>query len=209
MLNTRPVAINEAVLIVTGSLLKTQEAHSDAAAFKRYPESAGLRSQRRMIETGFSDYRGLTQWLLRQGYRISEDSLWRYGKKLQQRIAAMELAVRQARAAAEVAPGRADEIRQAVMRLIEGKILAALSEIEELPPQAVVRLAHAVADMARAALSQQRRADQVTRGVDELQRAAPQPEKSHQPKLEYRPRLTDDLSTCVSSAIARPPAPNR
>src|SRR5216684_4265878 len=118
----------------------------------------------------------------------------------------MELAVRQARAAAEVAPGRADEIRQAVMRLIEGKILAALSEIEELPPQAMVRLAHAVADMARAALSQQRRADQVTRGV-ELQRAAPQPEKSHEPKLEYR--LTDDLTTCVTSAIVRPPAPNR
>ncbi len=206
MLNTRPVAINEAVLIVTGSLLKTQEAHSDAAAFKRHPEAAGLRSQRRMIETGFSDYRGLTQWLLRQGYRISEDSLWRYGKKLQQRITATELAVRQARAAAEVAPGREDEIRQAVMRLIEGKILAALIEIEELPPQAVVRMAHAVADMARAALSQQRRADQVTRGV---QRAAPQPEKSHEPKLEYRPRLTDDLSTCVSSAVARPPAPNR
>ena len=176
---------------------------------RNLPASVRNQAEQRMIETGFSDYFGLTQWLLRQGYRISEDSLWRYGKKLQQRIAATELAVRQARAAAEVAPGREDEIRQAVMRLIEGKILAALIEIEELPPQAVVRLAHAVADMARAALSQQRRADQVTRGVDELQRAAPQPEKSHEPKLEYRPRLTDDLSTCVTSAIARPPAPNR
>src|SRR5712692_1614294 len=96
-MNTRPVAINEAVLIVTGSLLKTQEVHSDAAAFKRHPEAAGLRSQRRMIEAGFSDYRGLSQWLRRQGYRISEDSLWRYGKKLQQRIAATELAVPGAR----------------------------------------------------------------------------------------------------------------
>src|SRR5258708_26057939 len=91
----RPVAINEAVLIVTGSLLKTQEAHSDAAAFKRYPEAAGLRSQRRMIETGFSDYRGLTQWLLRQGYRISENTPWRYGKKLQPSMAALERAVTQ------------------------------------------------------------------------------------------------------------------
>src|SRR5260370_38847384 len=104
-----------------------------------------------MIETGLSEYFGLTQWLLRQGYRISEDSLWRYGKKLQQRITATELAVRQARAAAEVAPGREDEIRQAVMRLIEGKILAALIEIEELPPQAVVRMGHAGTGMAPAA----------------------------------------------------------
>ena len=172
---------------------------------RKQPASVHNEAEQRMIETGFSDYRGLTQWLLRQGYQISEDSLWRYGKSLQQRIAATELAVRQARAAAEVAPGGEDEIRQAVMRLIEGKILSALIEIEELPPQAVVRLAHAVADMARASVSQQR-AGQVTAGV---QRAAARAEKWHEPKLEYRPPLTDDLSTRGASAIARPPAPNR
>src|SRR5713101_8118775 len=35
---------------------------------------------RRLFENGFRDYEGLAQWVRGQGYEISDDSLWRYGR---------------------------------------------------------------------------------------------------------------------------------
>ncbi len=49
-----------------------------------------------MAESGFSDYRGLAEWVRQQGYEISDDSLWRYGKGIQRQITAAQMAVHQA-----------------------------------------------------------------------------------------------------------------
>jgi Protein of unknown function (DUF3486) len=38
--------------------------------------------ERRMLAKRFSDFEGLAEWVRQQGYDISDDSLWRYGKSL-------------------------------------------------------------------------------------------------------------------------------
>ena len=50
-----------------------------------------------MLAKRFSDYEGLAQWVRDQGYDISEDSLWRYGKSLKQESTAIRLSLLQAR----------------------------------------------------------------------------------------------------------------
>ncbi len=57
---------------------------------------------RRLFENGFSDYEGLARRVRGQGYEISDDSLWRYGRALREHLAAAELTVRHARAPAKL-----------------------------------------------------------------------------------------------------------
>src|SRR5713226_6794688 len=57
---------------------------------------------RRLFENGFRDYEGLAQWVRGQGYEISDDSLWRYGRALREHLAAADLTVRHARALAKL-----------------------------------------------------------------------------------------------------------
>ena len=44
--------------------------------------------EQRMLANGFSDYEDLAKWVRGQGYDISDDSLRRYGKSLNQEFAA-------------------------------------------------------------------------------------------------------------------------
>lgn len=44
-----------------------------------------------LYQSGFSDYTGLSVWLLAEGYPVSRSALHRYGRKLQVQIEQMEL----------------------------------------------------------------------------------------------------------------------
>ena len=45
------------------------------------------RSSAACSRTASANYEGLAQWVGGQGYEISDDSLWRYGRALQQQLA--------------------------------------------------------------------------------------------------------------------------
>src|SRR2546423_8454957 len=53
---------------------------------------------RLMLERAFSGYQSLAEWLQGQGYRISDDSVQRYGVRLRQHLDVIKLAGHQARA---------------------------------------------------------------------------------------------------------------
>ncbi len=106
--------------------------------------------ERRMLENGFSDYQGLADWVRQQGHDISDDSVWRYGKNFQHQIKAAEFAMRHARALAEVAPDRDGLMGQALIQIIQQKVLSALVEVEQLDNADMARLMHAVADRPQA-----------------------------------------------------------
>jgi len=116
--------------------------------------------ERRMAENGFSDYRGLAESVRQQGYEISDDSLWRYGKGIQRQLAAAQITVHQARALAEAAADNKGILVEAIMTVVEQKILTKLLEGEPLE-NADIRLMNAVANLARATVFRQRRADEV------------------------------------------------
>jgi hypothetical protein len=108
--------------------------------------------ERRLFENGFRDYEGLAQWVRGQGYEISDDSLWRYGRALQQQFMATQLTVRQACALAERSADLEGSMARALITVAQQKALATLLEMQQ------VRLAdlNAIANLTRAAIAQQR-----------------------------------------------------
>src|SRR5713101_5256100 len=88
--------------------------------------------ERRMAESGFSDYRGLAEWVRQQGYEISDDSLWRYAMGFRLQLAAALMAVHQAHALAEVAADNKGILIEAIMTVVEQKALTKLLEGETI-----------------------------------------------------------------------------
>jgi hypothetical protein len=120
------------------------------------PEHIRAEVERRMLEKGFSDYRGLADWVNEQGYQISEDSLWRYGKAFQRQLADSEFALQQAGVLARLTPDSQSQLTNVLTHLFEQKIFSALIQAEHLKYGDLTRLAHAAADLSRAATSRQR-----------------------------------------------------
>jgi len=113
-----------------------------------------------MAESGFVDYRGLAEWVREQGYEISDDSLWRYGKGIQRQLTAAQMAVHQARALAEVTADNKGLLIEAIMTVVEQKVLSKLLEGEQVE-NSDIGLLNAAANLARATVFHQRRADEV------------------------------------------------
>ncbi len=108
--------------------------------------------ERRLFENGFRDYEGLANWVRGQGYAISDDSLWRYGRALQQQLAATELTVCQICGLAKPGAGHEPLTAQALITVAQQKALATLVEMDEVKPSDL----NAVANLTRAAIAQQR-----------------------------------------------------
>jgi hypothetical protein len=88
--------------------------------------------ERRLFENGFRDFEGLAQWVRGQGYEITDDSLWRHGRALQQQFVASQLTMGQARALAELATDHRGSMAQALITVAQQKALATLLEMEHL-----------------------------------------------------------------------------
>jgi hypothetical protein len=108
--------------------------------------------ERRLFENGFRDYEGLAQWVRGQGYEISDDSLWRYGRALQQQFMATQLTVRQACALAERSADLEGSMARALITVAQQKALATLLEMQQVRPADL----NAIANLTRAAIAQQR-----------------------------------------------------
>ena len=108
--------------------------------------------ERRIFENGFRDYDGLAQWVRGEGYEISDDSLWRYGRALQEQLATAALIVRHARALAKLGGDHEGLTAQTLITVAQQKALAALLEMEEVKAADL----NAIANLTRAAIAQQR-----------------------------------------------------
>ena len=124
--------------------------------------------ERRLFENSFRDYDGLAQWVRGQGYEISDDSLWRLGRALQQQVAAAELTVRHARALAKLGGDYEGLTAKALITLAQQKALETLLEIGEVKPADL----NAVANLTRPAIAQQRWAAELKSRGEQPQRAA-------------------------------------
>jgi hypothetical protein len=96
--------------------------------------------ERRLFQNGFRDYEGLAKWVRDQGYNISDDSLWRYGRSLQQEIHAARVSALQAAALADL-PDARGAIAQTLVTIAQQKALEALLDQEELKPALLNALA--------------------------------------------------------------------
>ena len=123
-----------------------------------------------MLAKRFSDYEGLAEWVRQQGYDISDDSLWRYGKSLKQEFTAARFSLLQARMLAGQAPDHKGRMMQALIQVVQQKLLSALSEAEELDHADMSKLVHAVAELGRVSFSHQRWTAEVRKRKKERRR---------------------------------------
>ncbi len=126
--------------------------------------------ERRMLAKRFSDYEGLAEWVRQQGYDISDDSLWRYGKSLKREFTAAQFSLLQARMLADQAPDHKGRMMQALIQVVQQKLMSALAQVEEIDHTDITRLVHAVADLSRISLAHQRWTTDIRRRKKERRR---------------------------------------
>jgi uncharacterized protein DUF3486 len=109
--------------------------------------------ERRMLAKRFSDYEGLAEWVRQQGYDISDDSLWRYGKALKQEFTAVRFTQLQARMLATQAPDHKGRLMQALLQVVQQKLFLVLAETDDTNRAEIAQLVHAVAELSRVSVS--------------------------------------------------------
>jgi hypothetical protein len=123
---------------------------------------ADLRAEveRRISAKGYGDYHGTAEWLRQQGYEISDDSLWRYGKGVERQLEQAQTAVYQASALASIGDTDKSVVITALKAVVEQKLLTKLTEGDPVDASDI-RLMNAVANMIRASVFHQRLVDEI------------------------------------------------
>ena len=97
------------------------------------PEEVRHALERKLTESGFSDYRALADWLQAQGYQISRSAVHRYGQKVERRFASIKASTEAARLIAEGAADEGDTRSEALMAMLQTELFDALVQIGEIP----------------------------------------------------------------------------
>ena len=140
----------------------------------KLPEELREMVERRLIEQGFRNYKGLAQWIRQQGHEISVNSLQRYGRSLAQDLETTRIATAGPRVRAEALPSGSGATAEGLIQLAQEKLCTALVEIDQFKHGDMSRLAHAVAHLTQAAISLQRWTNELNRRTEERKSADPQ-----------------------------------
>ena len=123
------------------------------------PQDIRQAFNQRLVEQGFQDYAGLSDWLAGQGYEISKSSVHRYGSKFEARLEKLRLASEQARGFVDAAPDDEGAMADAAIRMVQERIFDVMLAAEDGDLKELSRAARAIAETARAgtAVRQERR----------------------------------------------------
>lgn len=110
---------------------------------------------RALADKGFQGYRALEEELRARGYAISKSAIQRYGKDFEDRLSSLKLATEQAKAIVDAAPDEEGATNEAMMRLVQEKLFAALMAVDGNKID-LAKFARAIADLGRATVTQKR-----------------------------------------------------
>lgn len=129
---------------------------------EQLPEETREALEQKLIKSGFANYEALSAWLGEQGFEISKSSLHRWGASFEDRVAALKIATQQAKAIVAASPDSEGDMSEALMRLMQERLFAALVDIEVDPTKLNLgSLAKAIAPIARASIAQKKYAGEV------------------------------------------------
>lgn len=94
------------------------------------PDDVRQALNQKLLEQGFQGYEDLEDWLEAQGFEISKSALHRYGQDFEARVERLRVATEQARAIVEGAPDDEGNLNDAIIRLLQEKLLKVLQEID-------------------------------------------------------------------------------
>lgn len=133
---------------------------------EQLPEETREALEQKLIKNGFANYEALSAWLGEQGFEISKSSLHRWGSSFEDRVAALRVATQQAKAIVAASPDSEGDMSEALMRLMQERLFAALVDIEVDPTKLNLgSLAKAIAPIARASIAQKKYASEVRERV--------------------------------------------
>jgi hypothetical protein len=119
----------------------------------------------RLIDSAFSDYRGLVEWLQAKGYRLSRHSLQRYGSDL----AAISRATRQLKS---IMSDHEGSMNDALISLIQSRLFDVLVESEHIESGQLMNFARAITELGRATVQQKKWAEDFRERLENQKRAA-------------------------------------
>ena len=106
-----------------------------------------------LVEGNFSGYELLAAELAKRGCAISKSALQRYGSDFEAQLAELKVVSEQARAVVEASPDDADDMTQALVRLVQQKTFRLLRDSEVDPSKVnFEKLSLNVARLARASV---------------------------------------------------------
>ena len=123
--------------------------------------------------------RQLAKWLGDNGYEISHAAIHRYGRKFERKLQAVRMATEQARIVCEQFDGDDEQMRSALMRLVQTnlfEVLVAVKETEKgtaaeegatIAPVNLTALARSVSGLARAETEHRKWAERARAGMAE------------------------------------------
>ena len=108
---------------------------------------------RRLIEGGFSDYTGLTDWLAGVGFTISRSAVHRHGAQLERRIEQVRIASEEARAIEAAVEDEGESIAFGILTQCQVMLHRIALAADEGDPKLACQQARALADLTRAGIS--------------------------------------------------------
>lgn len=128
------------------------------------PNSIREDLEQRLIKCGFSCYRELSKWLFERGFEISKSSLHTWGQSFEERVSALKRITAQARAIVTESPDDDGSVNEALLRLTQERVFSLMMDLElDLAPAQLTKVTKAVADLARASVSQKRLMSEIRR----------------------------------------------
>jgi len=122
------------------------------------PEDIRTELEHLLIEKGFTDYRGLAEWLGERGFEISKSAIHRYGQQFEERVEALRMATHQAKLIVETTPDDEGAVSEALMRLVQEKLFQVIMNLEIDPEKSpnLGALARSIAELSRATVTQKK-----------------------------------------------------
>lgn len=126
------------------------------------PESLKQELDSRLIQSGFSGYEALSEWLKTHGFTISKSALHRYGQTFEERVVALKRATEQAKAIVAESPDDEGAMAEALTRLVSEKLFTVLIDMEVDPNKVNINsLGKTVAELTRASVTHKKYVQEV------------------------------------------------
>lgn len=114
------------------------------------PREVRKELDRQLINSAFSGYVELSQWLAREGYAIGKSALHVHGSRLERRIEMLRISTEQAQALVAAVPDDEGAVADASIRMAQERLFELLLATEEGDPKLIVAAGRALTEMARA-----------------------------------------------------------
>lgn len=131
----------------------------------KLPEKVRDELDRKLIRNGFGDHAQLSKWLASKGFKICPASVGTHSQRLRRQVERLRIARTHAKAIQAESGDEAGDLNDAIISMIQAQVFDKITgiDLDELNPEDIKTLkqmGHMVADLARAATSQKRFAQQ-------------------------------------------------